>query len=288
MLTKRQVSTRGHVAHKAVGYIALLALACGPIALATAGATAALTTQAPDVAVQPSQSDSYGRDWAAAYAVDHVSQWLVEPRRDSSVQFTIHDVTAVHSAPAKSVGVWTVIVMALTTTSTTEGGDEVPSAHGDDDKPSLPQTTREYYALAVTNLHGEPKAVGMPQPMAPALVSAPEDVDGVRVTDEAIRDTAEGFARAYLGLESNIDRWVAPDRVVAPAPLAGVTSLRVKDIAAYAEVLPSTTTVDVITTVEASYAGRMKRTLQISTRLERRGDRWEVQRIVNSANWIKE
>ncbi len=269
---------------KAITAGLLVAVACGPLALVTAGingqsrpAVAQVTGEQPLTA----QEQSAGEHGAA-----FVAAWLSATRDDEGTLSTYINPAAIGQLSATAWKYRDLAVVSVDRTDESDLMSVVVAANIEEfDMESESGATvwpRRYFAVTVRVTDAGLSVVGLPAPIA---APAKED-SAVRLAysqavlpTSSARQTVEAFLSAYLAGSGDVSRYVTPGSEITAITPAPYMTLTVSDVKGDVEPSdnPSTgSVVHVLATAEVTSASDQRLTTTYALTLTARDGRWET------------
>ncbi|MGC5173049.1 conjugal transfer protein [Microbacterium sp. DT81.1] len=269
---------------KAITAGLLVAVACGPLALVTAGikgqarpAVAQVTGEQPLTAQQQS---------AGEHGAAFVAAWLSATRDDQGTLATYINPAAIGQLSATPWKYRDLAVVSVAKTDESDLMSVVVAANVEEfdmeSESGLTFWPRRYFAVTVRVTDAGLSVVGLPAPVAaPAKEeSAVRLAYGQTVLQtSSARQTVEAFLSAYLAGSGDVSRYVSPGSEISPITPAPYMTLTVSDVKS--DVEPSDTphtgsVVHVLATAEVTSASDQRLTTTYALTLTARDGRWET------------
>ena len=269
---------------KAITAGLLVAVACGPVALVTAGvngqarpAVAQVTGEQPLTAQQQS---------AGEHGAAFVAAWLSATHDDQGTLATYINTAAIGQLSATPWKYRDLAVVSVEKTDESDLMSVVVAANVEEfdmeSESGLTVWPRRYFAVTVRVTDAGLSVVGLPAPIAaPAKEeSAVRLAYGQTVLQtSSARQTVEAFLSAYLAGSGDVSRYVSPGSEISPITPAPYMTLTVSDVKS--DVEPSDTpatgsVVHVLATAEVTSASDQRLTTTYALTLTARDGRWET------------
>lgn len=276
---------------KVIGYGAIAAIACGPIALVQVSQDEPVQPP-PAVESGTDAGDLTAHDRAGAFGTMVVSKWLTATREDSEAldQYFVDSSTngfettpmetdrpSVVSATKDTNGLWSVVI-AVDTKSTEK-------VKGKDDKTTW--TTRHFEVPVRLDADG-----GAVAQRAPAMVPLPASAEGETfaygedlIPTGAIAAMSDEFLNALLVGNGDVSRLTTPGSditAIEPAAFASVTVSEVQATQPEAEEPTAGDANEILVTAVGKTASGEAIPLQYSMSILSRDGRWEVKSLSQS------
>ena len=268
---------------KAITAGLLVAVACGPLALVTAGingqarpAVAHVTGEQPLTAQQQS---------AGEHGAAFVAAWLSATRDDQGTLATYINPSAIGQLSATPWKYRDLAVVSVEKTDESDLMSVVVAANVEEfdmeSESGLTVWPRRYFAVTVRVTDAGLSVVGLPAPIAaPAKEeSAVRLAYGQTVLQtSSARQTVEAFLSAYLAGSGDVSRYVSPGSEISPITPAPYMTLTVSDVKSDVEPsdTPRTGSVRVLATAEVTSASDQRLTTTYALTLTARDGRWET------------